>query len=190
MTLQKNLTHLSTARQSGFSRIALLIILAVVLAVAAYFLLFPISDPPIEPSVQVPPAAKQARPDSAREVINTLRAADEVDYDSAYDQANAFLDDGDVADAQLLYFFAARQGHGPSALVLARLYDPLDFDPSTSLMDEPDPFQAFKWYRQALESGEEEAAPRLEALRAWAAEAAAAGDQQAEQLLLQWEKSS
>ncbi len=96
--------------------------------------------------------------------------------------------EGDIADAQLLYFFAAREGHGPSAFVLAGLYDPVGFDANTSLMDEPDGFQAFKWYSAALEAGEEEAAGRLVALKAWSKKAAAEGNEDASHLLLQWEQ--
>jgi TPR repeat protein len=62
----------------------------------------------------------------------------------------------------------------------------LHFDVSSSLMDKPDPFQAFKWYNQALKDGESDAAARLTALHEWAHQAAEDGDLDAEQLLLQW----
>jgi TPR repeat protein len=175
--------------QTGNTNLIIIVAIAVVvLAVGAYMLFFNSSGGVIEPSAPLPPTAKQAKPDDARDIINTLKASTEVDYDNAYDQASEFLRDGDVADAQLLYFFAAREGHGPSAFVLAGLYDPVDFNSASSLMDNPDGFQAFKWYNKALEAGETEAAGRLDALKAWSEKAAAEGDVKASQLLLQWEQ--
>ena len=168
--------------------IIIAIVAVVVLAAGGYYLFFRAPPEIPAPSAPLPPAAKEAKPDSARDIIKELKESDDVNYQSAYDQAGDLLRNGEVADAQLLYFFAARGGHGPSAFVLANLYDPVDFDPNASLMDEPDPFQAFKWYSSALESGEEQAADRLTALKAWCETAAAGGDQQAAQLLLQWEQ--
>ena len=175
--------------QTGSTRVVIVALVAVVLlAAGAYFLWFrgPAEIP--APSAPLPPTAKQAKPENARDIIKALRESDEVDYESAYDQAGELLKNGEVADAQLLYFFAARGGHGPSAFILANLYDPVNFDPSTSLMDEPDPFQAYKWYTSALEDGEEQAAAKLTALKAWAETAAAEGNQEAAQLLLQWKQ--
>jgi hypothetical protein len=175
--------------QSGNSRLIIISVVAVILLAAAiYAWFFHSPAETIKPSVPVAPTAKQAKPDSAREVINSLKEAGNVDFDNAYSQAGEFLNEGDIADAQLLYFFAAREGHGPSAFVLAGLYDPVGFDANTSLMDEPDGFQAFKWYSTALEAGEEEAAGRLVALKAWSKKAAAEGNEDASRLLLQWEQ--
>ena len=56
-------------------------------------------------------------------------------------------------------------------------------------MDEPDPFQALKWYRQAQRSGHPGANARLTALKVWAEKRAAEGDTEAERLLLQWESA-
>ena len=134
-----------------------------------------------------PPTSKQAIPEVAREVISEQQEEQAPDYPAALEQARSLRAEGKLADAQLLYFFAARGGYPPAAFELAELYDPLYFDVSTSLMDKADPFQAFKWYQQALQAGEDAAAARLEALQAWAQEAADEGDMEAEQLLLQWE---
>lgn len=134
-----------------------------------------------------PPTSKQAVPEIAREVISEQQEEQAPDYPAALEQARSLRAEGKLADAQLLYFFAARGGYPPAAFELAELYDPLYFDVSTSLMDKADPFQAFKWYQQALQAGEDAAAVRLDALRAWAQEAADEGDMEAEQLLMQWE---
>jgi len=134
-----------------------------------------------------PPTSKEAVPEVAREVISEQQKAQAPDYVAALDQARSLRAEGKLADAQLLYFFAARGGYTPAAFELAGLYDPLHFDASTSLMDKPDPFQAFKWYQQASQAGEAQADVRLEELRVWAQQAAEAGDLDAEQLLLQWQ---
>ena len=134
-----------------------------------------------------PPTSKQAVPEIAREVISEQKEEEALDYPAALEQARALRAEGKLADAQLLYFFAARGGYAPAAFDLATLYDPLHFDTGSSLMDKPDPFQAFKWYQQAQQGGEAAATTRLKELRAWAAAAADDGDMDAEQLLLQWD---
>lgn len=146
----------------------------------------PASSRPLE---TVEPAESPAeRGDSARDIIGELEAAaDSVDYAEAYRRAEEFRSEDRMADAQLLYFYAARGGHAPAAFSLATFYDPNHHSPDSSFMDEPDPFQAYKWYSEAGEAGHEDAATRLDELRAWAEQAAAAGSADAERLLLQWE---
>jgi hypothetical protein len=107
--------------------------------------------------------------------------------DSAFEQARAFQAAGELDDAQVLYFFGARQGHAASAFALAEMNDPNYHSPETSLLDEPDAFQAYRWYTAARDAGMENADERLTALQAWARTAAAAGDDEADRLLLQWE---
>jgi len=133
-----------------------------------------------------PPTSREAVPELAREVISEQQKEQAPDYAAALEQARKLRAEGKLADAQLLYFFAARGGYTPAAFELAESYDPLHFDASTSVMDKPDPFQAFKWYQQASQGGESQAGVRLEELRDWAQQAADTGDLDAEQLLLQW----
>ncbi|HET6566309.1 MAG TPA: hypothetical protein VFG52_12930 [Xanthomonadales bacterium] len=133
-----------------------------------------------------PPTSKQAVPDLAREVIEEQQQEQEPDYAAALEQARKLRAEGKLADAQLLYFFAARGGHTPAAYELAEMYDPLHFDPNESLMEQPDPFQAFKWYEQAQLGGDAQASARLDELHEWAKQAAEEGNLDAEQLLLQW----
>lgn len=178
-----------SSSQAGSTRLVIIVVIAVaILAGAGYFFFFRAPPEIMAPSVALPPAAKEAKPEEAREIISQQKETTETDFDKSYQEALKFMEDGQMADAQLLLFYAARAGHGPSALVLAGLYDPVGFNAATSLMDKPDAFQAFKWYSKALEAGEEQAAVPLEALKAWCETAAAEGDQQAAQLLLQWEK--
>lgn len=133
-----------------------------------------------------PATSTQAVPELAREVISEQRQEQTPDYAASLQQARSLRAEGKLADAQLLYFFAARGGYTPAALELAELYDPLHFDSSASLMDEPDAFQAFKWYQQAAQAGDTQAGVRLEALHDWALQQAENGNLDAEQLLLQW----
>jgi hypothetical protein len=109
------------------------------------------------------------------------------DLDTAFEQAQEFQSAGQLADAQLLYFFGARAGHAPSAFALATMNDPNHHSSETSLLPEPDAYQAYRWYSVARDKGLPGAAERLEALHEWAVAAADAGNAKAEQLLLQWE---
>lgn len=167
--------------------------LLVVLVAVFVFYPRPVPEPEVVPApvIEQPvvaPATSKERGDTAREIIDRLRTQeDEADYAEAYQRAREFVEEGRLADAQLLYFFAARAGYAPAALELAGMYDPGHHSPERSLMDEPDPFQAYKWYRTALESGNKEAAARLDTLRAWAEEEAAAGNMDADRLLMTWE---
>jgi TPR repeat protein len=172
--------------------IALAIVALIVLAAIWLVRREPEPEPipePARPGETVSPAeSPEERGDSAREFINELSSRESgVDYAQAYERARAFQSDGRLADAQLLLFFAARHGHGQSAFDLATSYDPNHHSPASSLMNEPDPFQAYRWYREAQDAGHESASERLGDLRAWAEQAAGTGNAEAERLLLQWE---
>ncbi len=172
--------------------VAISIAVIVMLAAVYWLTLTPEPEPipaPGRPLETVEPAESAAeRGDSAREIIEELRSGDDgINYAEAYDRARQFQSDGRFADAQLLYFFAARGGYGPAAFDLATFYDPNHRADASGVVDEPDPFQAYRWYGVAREAGQESAAERLSKLRAWAETAAGAGDPAAERLLLQWE---
>jgi hypothetical protein len=147
--------------------------------------------PPPSPSLleeEAVAASPLARGDSARDVIERITNSDDPeDYGQAYAEAQAFQAAGRTADAHLLYFFAARGGHAPAAMALASGYDPNHWTAETSMMDAPEPFQAYKWYSRAAQGGEPLAAERLAALRGWAETAAQAGNTEAQGLLLQWQ---
>ncbi len=146
----------------------------------------PETGPPLE-TVE-PAESEQERGDTARAIIDSLRQASAgPDYAEALARAREFQAEQRLADAQLLYFFAARGGHAPAAFELATLYDPNHHPGDDSLLQDPDPFQAHKWYQQAQEANHENAAQRLEELRAWTEQASEAGDAEARRLLLQWE---
>lgn len=155
----------------------------VVVALLVYYL-YPTT--PVTPGDAPPQVTEAERGDDAREVIADLQEQGAAGYETAFSRAQEFREDGRFADAQLLHFFAARGGHGPSAFELATAYDPNYHDAGTSLLPNPDAFQAYKWYLEALEGGVGAASGRLDELRAWAEGEAQSGNVQAEQLLLQW----
>jgi hypothetical protein len=155
--------------------------------------ILPIVREPAVPATPEPDAgdlfADPGQPDGdqARAIIAQLGdAAPEVRINHAYAQAEAFRDAGRLADAYLLYFFAARQGDAASALVLGTMADPARYSADKSFLDAPDMGQAYKWYRAASEQGNATATERLAELRTQVETAAATGDEHARRLLLQW----
>lgn len=153
----------------------------------------PVPAPAAAPELETVRLAEseEERGDDARAIIRDLRAAaGGPDYAVALERARELQADQRLADAQLLYFFAARGGHAPAAFELATLYDPNHHPGDDSLLQSPDPTQAFRLYRQAQDAGYEDAGQRLSALRAWTEEASAAGDAEAQRLLLLWESST
>jgi len=151
----------------------------------------PEQAPRTTPLETVAPAATgEERGDSAREAIAALRAAPGgVDYDEAYRLAQEFSAAGRVADAQLMLFFAARGGHGPASFDLATLYDPVPRSMGVTVLDKPDPAQAYKWYLKARDAGVAAAQGRLDELRNWVESAAADGDDEAARVLFQMEEA-
>jgi len=143
----------------------------------------PVTEEPaigtIERTQLVPPGMR------AREYIQQLRDAGKpYPLSAVFDRAEKYRREGSLADAHLLYFFAARESHLPSVMMMAEMSDPQFFKAENSLLDQADVIQAFKWYQKAAELGQPGVNVRLDALRGWATDAAAAGDSQADQLLL------
>lgn len=146
------------------------------------------SNPPVVATAAAPAGVDTDHPgEEARALIATMRVSGaEEDLDTVFRKAGESLKRGRIADAHLLYFFAARRGHAPAAFVLAGLYDPVRFDKDRSLLGRPDPLQALKWYRVAAEQGDGEAEARLKSLESWVDAKARAGDAEAERLRLSW----
>ncbi len=146
------------------------------------------TDTPASPPVSGSTGAGADRPgDEARALIASMRAASaEEDLDTVFRKAGEAMKSARLADAHLLYFFAARRGHAPAAFMLGGIYDPLHFDRERSLLGKPDPLQALKWYRVAAGQGDGEAEARLRALESWVDARARAGDAEAERLRLSW----
>jgi len=141
------------------------------------------------PPAAVPPpgpSASESGGDRARAIIAELRQGASPGLSRAYAQAEAFRDGGHPVDAYLLYFYAARLGHAPSALALGTMADPQFYRPGTDLLDAPDMAQAYKWYKVAADQGDATARQRLAGLRLQVEAAAATGNGQAQRLLLEW----
>jgi len=155
---------------------------AAALAVVAIAALLFLMRPSLEPGA----ITGSERAEDAREFLADVRESGPESYEDAYERAREYQENGQLADAQLLYFYAARSGHAGAEFELAEMNDPNHHESATSLLEEPDAYQAYKWYSAALEHGSSEAQERLEALRDWTTKAAAQGDSAAERLLLQW----
>jgi TPR repeat protein len=150
----------------------------IAVAVVAFFL---------RPSPEPGAITGADRAEEAREFI--AEARDDTgpeSYAEAYERAREFQQSGQLADAQVLYFYAARGGHAGAEFELATMNDPNHHASETSLLAKPDAFQAYKWYSAARDHGSNQAQARLDALHDWALQAASAGDSEAERLLLQW----
>ncbi len=121
----------------------------------------------------------------AREKIKNFRdQGPPYEFDKIMALASAYASDGSLADAHLMFFFAAREGHVEAMMMMAEMSDPTLFRAENNLLDRANAIQAYKWYSQALEKGFEPAANRLENLKHWAEAEAGYGNTDAQQLLL------
>jgi hypothetical protein len=123
--------------------------------------------------------------DYARAFIRDL-AKNKLTIDDVYKEAQRMQQKGMLADAYLLYFYAARRGHIDSALALGSQADPAYYSSDSSVLDAPNTEQAHKWYLVASRAGDPEAGKRLDALRSQIEQQAASGDENAKRLMLQW----
>ena len=136
----------------------------------------------IDRSLLLPPGMR------ARQYIEDLRAAGKpYPLDEVHARAQAFGREGNLADAHLMYFFSARENHLPSIIAMAEMADPMRFQAQDSLLDHADVIQAYKWYRRAADLGHAVAVARIEELQRWAETAAAEGDPEARQFLLNYQ---
>jgi TPR repeat protein len=72
---------------------------------------------------------------------------------------------GDFSAARRFYFSAAQQGNPAAARSLGRLYDPDYLRHALGGLDS-DPAMARQWYERAVQLGDAEAGPLLQALSA------------------------
>ena len=121
----------------------------------------------------------------ARELIQQIRDKGKpYPMDQLMAQASAYANDGNLADAYLTFYFAAREGSVDAMIMMAEMSDPTMFQSENNLLDRADAIQAFKWYKQALDKGFEPARSRLSNLHQWAKAEANYGNKDAKQLLL------
>jgi hypothetical protein len=137
----------------------------------------------IERSLLVPPGMR------ARQYIAKLRSAGKpYPLSEVFEKAQQYRGEGSLADAHLLYFFAAREDHLGAMMTMGEMSDPVLFRAEDSLLDQADAVQAYKWYSKAAELGQPFASRRLDDLGYWANEAAAKGNAEASQLLLNFNR--
>ncbi|MCB1802162.1 MAG: hypothetical protein KDI82_10790 [Gammaproteobacteria bacterium] len=123
----------------------------------------------------------------ARAMIAAMRDSGEVRIDDVVAAAQKAQADGELADAYLLYFFAAREGHAGAAVTLGDQADPQSRDPENSVFPSADLTQAHKWYAMAAGYGDDEGRSRLSDLRARVEKMAANGDPLAQRVALLWQ---
>jgi TPR repeat protein len=123
----------------------------------------------------------------ARGLIAQMRTSGDYQPDEIVAAATASQQAGEFADAYLLFFFAARQGHSGAAMTLGRQADPAHHRPGQSVFDAPDLMQAHKWYEAAARSGNDEARQALAELRERVDRLAASGDPAAQRIALMWQ---
>lgn len=123
----------------------------------------------------------------ARALIAKMRADGDIRLDEVFAAAEQAQGAGELADAYLLYFFAAREGHAAAALALGRQADPATHDPANSVFAAADLNQAHKWYQIAAQNGDSEGKDRLADLRSRVEKMAAGGDPQAQRISLLWQ---
>jgi hypothetical protein len=131
----------------------------------------PAPDPPTPPPPAAAPPTLEAL--SVPEVLARAPSAAAIAEEAARRQGTGRHD-----DALLLWEGAARMGHAPALTALARLYDPIGFVANTPFRD-PDPRQAARFYRDAEQAGDAEAAEPRARLRLWLEGQARGGDRNA-----------
>ena len=165
--------------QLSISNVLVIVAITAVIAVLVY-MLFDDKPRPAKSSITKPG-------EQARVIIAESKSQrGNSDLNKIFNQAEVFIETKQLEDAHLLLFFAARKGHALSARKLGEMYDPRYYSADTSIMDEPDFAQAYKWYRKAAEEGDLVAQEHLSELRNLVEEAARNGDQDATLLLMRW----
>jgi len=142
---------------------------------------------PVPSSTSLIPAPAPLAPNKsnridARTLITELRTASKPDYKKAYNAGEILRKKGQLDQAYILYFFAAREGHANSAYRLGQLADNV----ISKTAYRADATQAIKWYRKAQSAGVSEATDALNALKRYYEDKARSGDSNARRLLLLW----
>lgn len=121
----------------------------------------------------------------ARQYIERVREVGKpYPLEIVFEKAQAFRQEGNLADAHLLLFFSARENYLPAMMEMGEMSDPTRFQAAESLLDNADVVQAYKWYQKAANQGYQPAEERVVELRQWALDEAQSGNSDARQLLL------
>ena len=121
----------------------------------------------------------------ARQYVELLRSQGKpYPLELIFEKAQRYQQEGSLADAHLLFFFAAREDYLPAMMAMGEMSDPTRFRAEDSLLDNADVIQAYKWYQKASQQGFQPASERVVGLRQWATDEAEGGNSSARQLLL------
>ncbi len=192
------MSELIEPSSSTLKRNPLVWIILVVIGLIAFIFFGSERNAPVAPSVQedisepsdqlsgkidrnllVPPGMR------ARQLIEQLRAEEaSIPFESIFEKALGYQQEGSLADAHLLFFFCAREGYQPAMMKMAELSDPTLFRANDSLLDQADAIQSYKWYQKLAEHGEPAVDERIRNLQQWAIQESENGDPYARQLLL------
>jgi hypothetical protein len=133
----------------------------------------------IDRSLLIPPGMR------AREYIAEIRAGGEpFPMTEVFARGMNFEQEGNLADAHLLFFFSAREDYIPAIMKLGEMSDPQLFRAENSLLDHADAMQAYKWYQKAADLGHEPGKSGVISVMQWANAEAELGNPDARQLLL------
>lgn len=115
------------------------------------------------PSATEETASEPGLPEPGEDLRARLRG---LGGEAAFALGRALAEAGRVDDALLAHEHAAGQGHGPSAVVIARWYDPRSWSAEESPFSNPSRDRALRWYEQAKSAGVAEVQESIDALRA------------------------
>ena len=128
---------------------------------------------------------------AARTYIAELeQSAKPVDLNIVFNHAMLLMNQNQPVDSYLLNFYAAKRGHANAAFRLAQMSDPATFSqgPNT-VFNKANITQANKWYSQAALGGHLNAAIALKKLQTKIILKAAAGDENAQRLMMQFQNN-
>ena len=119
---------------------------------------------PTPQSSAMPPAAASAVSPLTPQRVHSQRILNPDELDRLIKRGEAFLDQGDVAAARLVFLRAAEARDPRAALALGSTYDPNALKKMGVVGVSADAEQARSWYERAADFGSGDAAPRLSAL--------------------------
>jgi TPR repeat protein len=97
----------------------------------------------------------------------------QLNTDQLLVRAGQLIELDDVASARLVYQLAALRGSAAAASALGGTYDPVQLSKLRIREIRPDPTQAIRWYRKAIDLGDQSALVKLGELATWLQQEAA-----------------
>ncbi len=107
----------------------------------------------------------------------------QLDLDGLIVRGDQLLALDDVTSARLFYRLAATKGSARGATAMGSTYDPVYLERTGIIGARPNPAEAIKWYRQAIDMGHRGAEVQLRELTNRLERAAASGNAEAQRIL-------